>query len=666
MRICIIGKYPPIHGGVSAQTYWLARGLASRGHEVHVVTNAGEVEDNFRVLLEEEDRELYEPRFEQGFVRVWNTEPFGPRYRHIPQSNPFVTKLASLATEVAHSVSPDIIFSFYLEPYAVAAYLVSSWTGIPFIVRHAGSDVGRLITIDQLKGCYREIVRRASLVATGERYAGLFYSLGVPSDRIYLNQVFSPNRDFFNPGAMPFDINAFLSRKSTGRFVSQVLKWHTDSIDTSLPTIGIYGKIGEVKGTYDLISSLSMIKGQGLRFNLVALAAGWPKDCRRFRRLLAESNLRDETRILPGLPAWRIPSFLTAMDAVCFLERDFPIKTHSPLIPQEVMACGTALLVSSGIALKQIFSPNLMHDINSFIVRDPRDHKELESLLIGIILAPDRARAVGGRGAVLAARFQNHEEWLRSCEKMLHIALSRKAPGCHMMVHETGSPAFLRLQRLFPLTLKLCESVGKRFVEDIMQGCDEREDDRAYAAGIFESLSRVIEPDMSESPLMEMAKWEMHRAPLESDRLMSTAAGMLFRAFEGEVESLSPGSMMKLIPVKTECCTCDEFRYDMEKLTVRVREGNAHQVEPENTWYTFLHAPSLSRPLTRRIDPGVFHFLNACNGERKAADIIEEICAGSGGEAATGKWAASMLHLFLEGLICFSESSGNSNWEDRQ
>ena len=49
MKICILGKYPPIEGGVSTQTYWLARGLAQRGHHVHVITNADEVEDMFRM-----------------------------------------------------------------------------------------------------------------------------------------------------------------------------------------------------------------------------------------------------------------------------------------------------------------------------------------------------------------------------------------------------------------------------------------------------------------------------------------------------------------------------------------------------------------------------------------------------------------------------------------
>jgi hypothetical protein len=43
MKICLVGKYPPIQGGVSARTYSYAHALARKGHQVHVVTNAKEV-----------------------------------------------------------------------------------------------------------------------------------------------------------------------------------------------------------------------------------------------------------------------------------------------------------------------------------------------------------------------------------------------------------------------------------------------------------------------------------------------------------------------------------------------------------------------------------------------------------------------------------------------
>jgi glycosyltransferase involved in cell wall biosynthesis len=55
LKICIIGKYPPIQGGVSMRTYWHAHGLAALGHEVHVVTNAKEAVSPFRMYMRAED-----------------------------------------------------------------------------------------------------------------------------------------------------------------------------------------------------------------------------------------------------------------------------------------------------------------------------------------------------------------------------------------------------------------------------------------------------------------------------------------------------------------------------------------------------------------------------------------------------------------------------------
>ena len=55
LRICIIGKYPPIQGGVAMRTYWRAHGLAALGHEVHVVTNAKEAVAPYRVLMRADD-----------------------------------------------------------------------------------------------------------------------------------------------------------------------------------------------------------------------------------------------------------------------------------------------------------------------------------------------------------------------------------------------------------------------------------------------------------------------------------------------------------------------------------------------------------------------------------------------------------------------------------
>ena len=50
MKLCVIGKYPPIQGGVSRENFWQTYALAQAGYEVHIVTNAQEVENEFRCI----------------------------------------------------------------------------------------------------------------------------------------------------------------------------------------------------------------------------------------------------------------------------------------------------------------------------------------------------------------------------------------------------------------------------------------------------------------------------------------------------------------------------------------------------------------------------------------------------------------------------------------
>ncbi|MBI2654760.1 hypothetical protein HYX02_08215 [Candidatus Woesearchaeota archaeon] len=52
MNLLFISKYPPIEGGVSAQTYWLAKALGEKGHKVYVVSNCWEVEQRYREQID--------------------------------------------------------------------------------------------------------------------------------------------------------------------------------------------------------------------------------------------------------------------------------------------------------------------------------------------------------------------------------------------------------------------------------------------------------------------------------------------------------------------------------------------------------------------------------------------------------------------------------------
>ena len=91
MRICIIGKFPPIQGGVSMRTYWRAHGLAALGHEIHVVTNAKESVAPHRMLMRPEDWGRCAREYDKGSVTVHWTDPVDRSQSYIPMASPFVS-----------------------------------------------------------------------------------------------------------------------------------------------------------------------------------------------------------------------------------------------------------------------------------------------------------------------------------------------------------------------------------------------------------------------------------------------------------------------------------------------------------------------------------------------------------------------------------------------
>ena len=78
------------------------------------------------------------------------------------------------------------------------------------------------------------------------------------------------------------------------------------------PIIGIYGKMGAVKGTFDILAALTRLKREGFRFTLLAATHGSADDEARFARAVAAGDLTDRVRQVPFLPISAVPSFLRA------------------------------------------------------------------------------------------------------------------------------------------------------------------------------------------------------------------------------------------------------------------------------------------------------------------------------------------------------------------
>ena len=146
MKICLISKYPPIEGGVSSRIYWLAKGLGERGHEIHIVTNAQEVENKYKEQMDSREAE-YTPKNVYVHSTTSNTNPW-----HIPFSKAYTERIANLAIEVIRKYNIQLIDSYYILPYGVAGSLAKSITGKPHILHHAGSDIGKINYYWRTKG----------------------------------------------------------------------------------------------------------------------------------------------------------------------------------------------------------------------------------------------------------------------------------------------------------------------------------------------------------------------------------------------------------------------------------------------------------------------------------------------------------------------------------
>jgi glycosyltransferase involved in cell wall biosynthesis len=406
MRICIVGKFPPIQGGVSAQTYNTAHELARRGHEVFVVTNASQVELGYRQMFIDDDEARLEGCYGTGFVRVVTTDK-RPVGHHIPWAQPYVSQLFGLTMSVVQEQNCGVILGWYFEPYGIVAGLVSSITGVPLLLRHAGSDLGRLALHPDLRLTYRWLLGQTRAIMTTPSTIPVLIELGADPGKLKRLRSSLPPRYFIDQ-ATSLDVEAtrvaavaWLDDQPETRISSAAKQLLGGVYDPSLPTIGIYGKVGPTKGTWDLITALERLAAMGMRFNFLALSGGSERNYPRFGQRISESRLATRTIALPFLAPWRVPSFLERCDITCFLERDFPITFHGPKIAREVMLSGSCLVCSGEIADKQPFRESLVDGRNYLRVDDPKDHVSLTEVLAKALSREDVRKSAGAQGRML-------------------------------------------------------------------------------------------------------------------------------------------------------------------------------------------------------------------------------------------------------------------------
>ena len=130
--IAFLSKYPPMEGGISSRTYWLARGLANRGHKVHIITHPPGAARGYRI-----QGECRHPESEVA-LQVHHCE--GKMPWHLPEDEEQSLALLDLTLRVLDEYQVQIIDTGYLVPYGIVGHLAKMSTGVRHVMRHGGSE----------------------------------------------------------------------------------------------------------------------------------------------------------------------------------------------------------------------------------------------------------------------------------------------------------------------------------------------------------------------------------------------------------------------------------------------------------------------------------------------------------------------------------------------
>lgn len=386
LNILFIGKWPPIQGGVARESFNFVKEALRNGHSVTVVTNASCIEAGFKISLFGNDQNFLEGGLDSKLTIIDVCKDGPGSLFHIPFSHPYVELLAG-ASLIATTIERfDVIVGSYIEPYGIAASIVAAHTNIPYFIRHAGSDIGRLAKNPYLKNFYSTQLSHCAGVLThpSPKVEALLKDIGFHNDR-RIEIPRSPFDLFSLRHVVPYDLVAHLEETKLNK-AYQHFEWEAPdgkpSRDDLVVKIGMYGKVGDSKGTYKLLDALSGISHCKQRFHLYLIGAGTTQQLQRLhQRIVSEYGLMDNVTVLAPLAPWRISGFIEFCDIVAFLEHDFSVEIHAPQVPFEIAFCNRICLVPKAQISSNFLEASLVDGVNSIIVENMSTPDELAQKL---------------------------------------------------------------------------------------------------------------------------------------------------------------------------------------------------------------------------------------------------------------------------------------------
>jgi hypothetical protein len=333
---------------------------------------------------------------------------------------------------------------------------------------------------------------------------------------------------------------------------------------------------------------------------------------------------------------------------VCFLERDFPVVLHGPVIPREVLSSGTCLVLSGEIHGKQRFRDHLIDGDNILLVPDPKDHETLTKQLRVVVEQPAAAVEIGARGALVASEFAQFSEFVDVWENALAGVVD---PGAQPTV--AVEPAAERIESALPWAKPMLGDSFDGLLTRFLGGAVTPEDE--VPTPVLADLFCEFIADQVTGALSDIVRYQ--RARFWAMRL-EDADPPVVNALSGTAPTGE--AMRALYPFRTVAMQVHHFDYDVTSLFCLTDEPevtSADSLPCRSGQMCFARLPNLS-PTELRLNDATVLLLEACDGGQ-AADGLADVLSGRGDAAVNAgeqEVFAVLGRLYATGVLAFAES----------
>lgn len=373
MRVVIlVSLFPPKWlAGTEIATYNIAKHLARRGHEVHVITSW--------------DEGLPKENFEKGFyvhrIRIPRLKG-GGYILYILKELPLIKCL-----------NPDVVHAQGIVR-GIVCVLARKLLGVPCVVWGQGSDV-------YLPWSFKEVTSKFVL-----RNADALIALTEHMKK-QMNKILSIRREdiFVIPNGIDFEFSNNYLQKKTSPFPKS---------SNNEKIILYVGRLEPVKGVRYLIQAMGILKDRGIR-NVKLLIVGEGSERKYLEELVKKLRLEDSVVFVGKVPHKEIPAYMGLADVFVLpsLSEGFPV------VILEAMAMGLPIIASRVRGLPEI----IKEGENGFLVepRNPRDIAEK----INILLTNDDLRANMFRNNKEKAKEYSWENIIKKLERVYTYVVTR-------------------------------------------------------------------------------------------------------------------------------------------------------------------------------------------------------------------------------------------------